>query len=345
MDIGLVSSKSSENAAGANRENVTSKPPGHSGRQNNYVTYNFENKIFDIPSIKRHLTRIRKKEGTETSFNKLKSFLQSTSINLKDAVSIIARYVEYANETKKDFKETITFVMGFLEKYDSKELDNYIIPLASIYGQVKTEYGIQFISQNICEVHSISEKIELLYMSSDFFCELNKYDNAFKLLRQVNDLCYLEHLSGALRNKGKVSFKMADIGKAENKHDVYLTYCLNGIIYETARELTGLPHIYPYFRAIEEFENKTYFLFEEDYFIEASSKIIGPGKFQEIVLDILKNKLFPIFKVDNSYCNEAKLKTIDLKKSVEIDTTIRNLRTLDVLGEIALVINEIDWGR
>lgn len=305
------------------------------------MTYPFDNKTLDISSIKRNLTNLRKKSGVETSFNKLADFLNTTTLNLKDALSIFDRYVEYCNELKKEPKETMTFVMNAFEKFDEKELDLYLISLANLYGQVKTEYGLQFISQNLGETIDNEQKIELLFIASSFYCELKKYDDAFKTLRQANDLCYYGDLSHALRNKGKVSFKMAEIGQLENKPDVYLNYCINFIIYDAARELTNLPHVYPYFRGIEEFENKTYFLFEDEYFIEACSKMFGADKFQEIILDILKNQLFAAFTIDNSYCNEEKLKTLDTKELVKFDTTIRELKTLDVLGEIAVIINSI----
>lgn len=307
------------------------------------MIYTFDNKDLEVSKLKRHLTSLKKKNGLESSFNQYKDFLDSTKLFYKDAISLYDRYVEYANLLKKEPQETIGILMKWLEGYDPNDLGKNLIPIANLYANVHREYGFKFLAANIKEAERLDDKIEMLFLASDWYCEQKKFDEAFKILRQANDFCYLADLYDALKFKAKVSSKMATIAEQENKPDAYFTYSLYMIIEEAATELTRMPNIYPYFRRIDEFKTKTYYLFEDEIFLNlCNNKFGGVDKFQRIVLEILTDKLFGAFKIDNSYCNEERLKNEEIAIKIKLENHIDSLKTLEVLSGITVILNEIN---
>lgn len=305
------------------------------------MTYTFDNKDQTIANIKKSLTAIKKKEGTDSTNKILVEFINSTSFSVDDAISILDRYVDYCFELKHEQNDIITYLFSVLGKYDPKVIDDYIIKISNLYSKVKPEFGIQFIKQNLNEPIPKYVKIELLLIASKLHCEIKKYDEAFDILKFADNLVTDEDLSSACEYKAKIYHKMSDIAQIENKQDVYLKYLFYALSYENARELSFLPNIYPYFRAIDDLEDKSSYLYEEEYFLQSCENISGGVTvFINLLLNIYKVGLFSAFSIDKMYCDEKLLKALSPNEVIQFDTYIRSLKTENVLSKLSAILND-----
>ncbi len=307
------------------------------------MKYLFDNKEQPISGIKRSLTLIKKKSGVQASYNTLMLFLGGISnFEIRDAISIYGRYVEYALEINQDQEHVMNVLQDHFIKYSNIDFNENIEEMARLYSNLSYDIGLSFINEQFNKQILVESKINLLFLKSDLLCNLKQYDKAFKTLRQASDLSYHTDLSGSLGYKSQIAFRMADIGKFENKGDDYLNFSIDGWLYEAACLLTHLPFISPYFIAIEKYENKEINLYEEELFASACIKYFGSVEnLNNNIIVALKRKMFPVFGISSTFCNEQIMIHISLEESRSISETIADLKVIDVLSRMVVLISDV----
>jgi len=307
------------------------------------MKYLFDSTELPISGIKRNLTLVKKKFGIQASYNILVQFLATTgNFDIRDAISIYGRYIEYALEMNHGHEHILVILQDHFRKYSAIDFNKNIEEIARLHSNLSEAIGLSFINEQFEEQIQVEPKINLLFLKSDIYSKLKEYDNAFKALRQANDLSYHTDLSQSLVYKMQIAFRMADIGKNEDKGDVYLNFSIDGWLYEAACLLTHLPFISPYFITIEKFEKKEINLYEEEMFVTACIKHFGSiENLNNNIIIALKRKMFPVFGISSTFCNEQIMKHISLEESRSISETIVDLKVIDVVSRMVVLISEV----
>jgi len=237
------------------------------------MIYKFKNVEYDkLTEVKKYLTRIKNSEGYEIAFAELKTFLRNNEFSKKDSFSVANRYIEYALKLNIN-KEKIHYqILGLINQIDLNEED-YFLTACNLIRKIDVDLCIEYLIKHLDDLNCKHEvRVKSYLLLSDLYIENDKYNESFKNCVIAKDLFDKYDLFSTLKMKSLVYEKMAEIGKKEEKPDVYFSYILNYLILDMSSEILSFPSINGLERHFKMLKKREHYLLKEEMFLDQCNK-------------------------------------------------------------------------
>lgn len=279
------------------------------------MEYTFRDKNYKLSKFKTFLTNQLKSEPIEIVINFLIEFIQQNNFEFDDLLSILSRYVDYSKRAGIENAILFEFVENEINKLSEFINDANILPISKVYYQIKSNYALHFIEQNLEILPNNKNKVSVLLFKVDILRKKAKLDEALSILSDCFNQSYELDLYDSLELKRTIFEKMALISDLENNSDAAINFYIYYCAFQAGLEFLRFPYLNEYrtFRVPYSIvENPEQEIIQVDRHLK--EKNMNIKLFNTFLQDLYRIEIPKAFKLENINIDSFTVSGIDVKE-------------------------------